>query len=870
MKCFEKAEEAKKNEEERVQVDDSVEKKDLVAGSAAVSTITLPKLRDAPPDLSSCVPFRDAKLKPIDAFYCSWMDSCFTCGSSGASDTFLFCVDCGEAFHSFCVSAPVHSMEPSSVAGWRCPNCKICEISGDVPADETRMLFCEMCDRGFSLDLVDPPLKSAPSGLWICGQCVDCKVCGNKAEKDGVSLKYWSQDPEKCFRCGGCDGFDQEYISEGKCLVCAGLLRLDDGDVVECHQCDSKVHVSCDDRAEDYMNREASASRSQKVQKSPVGPSTLNTRGCLPYPIYSHGFLLSTQGDEYLCPTCFKPCALAVEGEMKDSDRKHLSDQARQLIAEAKLGPHDNYTDDEFHQKLVEEIDWETRNLWRDEYIAIIRDAIGIYCMAKTLGDPRFVIQQVLQRMHQLPSWLGHRALRFAVLVKRKEWDTKGFANDRADVVVLTAKLAAAFIDIVCRTLGISKERDVSFSDRLAGLVNAPGVNGDFSCPLDRIMRSKNAISFDESGIVIEVKNTGKATAGDQSPRSRGTATNGRSAGSSYKIASPLCGWSAEVKSPSSLTEWNDPRECCLCHLCGDDDAGLPDDSPPNDLGGLGRLLPMADGYWVHTSCALWSSEVWEAPDDGLVHAVEKARGRGAQLKCFGCGGSGATVGCNKSNCPYNYHLPCARSCGAVFTSTQQVFCASHRSSATNIVSKESSEIMKALLVAPDKQKSSTDKDPSDSTETDLCFRIGSLVVHSLGSIEANVDGFHSEHYIMPPGFVSSRIFWSARRPRVRTVYILKIERNTEGQPEFLIIAGDDPTAKITGSSASQVYATLMERVRKVNSRHFSQGNMFSKLPVVRRTRRKTYGLNGPQVSELLFIFLSRLFLTPNGTLFPW
>jgi PHD-finger len=248
-----------------------VEKKDLVAGSAAVLTVTLPTLRDTPPDLSSCVPFREAKLKPIDAFFCSWLDSCFTCGSSGASDTFLFCVDCGEAFHSFCVSAPIHSMEPSSVAGWRCPNCKICEISGDVPVDETRMLVCEMCDRGFSLDLVDPPLKSAPSGLWICGQCVDCKVCGNKAEKEGVSLTYWSQDPEKCFRCGGCDGFDQEYTSEGKCQVCAGQLRVDDVDVVECCQCDSKVHVSCDERAEDFVNLEASASRAQKVQKSAVG-----------------------------------------------------------------------------------------------------------------------------------------------------------------------------------------------------------------------------------------------------------------------------------------------------------------------------------------------------------------------------------------------------------------------------------------------------------------------------------------------------------------------------------------------------------------------------------------------------------------------
>jgi PHD-finger len=271
LQCFEKAVQAQKLEEERVQIDETVEHKDLVAGSAAVATFALPKLRDGTPDLSSCVPFKETRWKPLDAFYGSWLDCCFTCGSCGASDTFLFCVDCGEAFHSFCVSAPIHSMDASSVSGWRCPNCKICEISGDVPNDETRMLFCEMCDRGFSLDLVDPPLVSAPIGLWICGQCVDCKVCGNTSEKDGVSVKYWSQDPELCYRCGGCDGYDEELTANMKCQVCTERLRVSDEDILSCHKCDSKVHVLCDERAQEFLTRESLVSRSQKAQKISVG-----------------------------------------------------------------------------------------------------------------------------------------------------------------------------------------------------------------------------------------------------------------------------------------------------------------------------------------------------------------------------------------------------------------------------------------------------------------------------------------------------------------------------------------------------------------------------------------------------------------------
>merc|ERR1712228_1113500 len=133
------------------------------------------------------------------------MDTCFTCGSSGAADTMLFCVDCGEAYHSFCAMAPIHSMNEAAVNGWRCPNCKLCEIAGEVTNDELKLIYCEMCDRAFSIDRLDPPLEKVPSGLWICGQCVDCTKCNNAFDKGHVSRAYWSKDPSLCRGCGGCD-----------------------------------------------------------------------------------------------------------------------------------------------------------------------------------------------------------------------------------------------------------------------------------------------------------------------------------------------------------------------------------------------------------------------------------------------------------------------------------------------------------------------------------------------------------------------------------------------------------------------------------------------------------------------------------------
>jgi hypothetical protein len=253
QKNFDSAKEALKMEEDRVQEDKSAEKKDLVFG-AKVATVTLPSLRDKPVDVESCVPYKEVKTKPTDSYFSSWMDSCYSCGSSGASDTMLFCVDCGEAFHSFCANAPIHCMALSSAAGWRCPNCKICEISGETPEDEQNMLFCEMCDRGFSLDLLDPPLRFAPPGLWVCGQCVDCHKCGNTLEAHGASLKHWSRDPHLCYRCGGCDGLVDRKARN--CPVCCTVWRDGDTDLAQCGGCEAKVHSRCDSRASASLERQ--------------------------------------------------------------------------------------------------------------------------------------------------------------------------------------------------------------------------------------------------------------------------------------------------------------------------------------------------------------------------------------------------------------------------------------------------------------------------------------------------------------------------------------------------------------------------------------------------------------------------------------
>ena len=136
------------------------------------------------------------------------------------------------------------------------------------------------------MDLLDPPLRKAPAGLWICGQCVDCKICKNTSEplKEGdgsslaqssISLKYWSSDPEKCYRCGGCDGMADLIVGDKlDCQVCKKILRPSDQDFIKCDDCKARVHTTCDRRADDFVQQQRTeemfGTRTLKAQKAKV------------------------------------------------------------------------------------------------------------------------------------------------------------------------------------------------------------------------------------------------------------------------------------------------------------------------------------------------------------------------------------------------------------------------------------------------------------------------------------------------------------------------------------------------------------------------------------------------------------------------
>ena len=113
-------------EKERLKVQEGDEKKDLLAGT--VKRVEVLPLKPSV-DVESCIIRSSIALGEGNGAAC-FLDACYVCGSSGVTDAMLFCVDCGEAFHNFCVGAPVSSMDGAAAASWRCSNCKVCELTG--------------------------------------------------------------------------------------------------------------------------------------------------------------------------------------------------------------------------------------------------------------------------------------------------------------------------------------------------------------------------------------------------------------------------------------------------------------------------------------------------------------------------------------------------------------------------------------------------------------------------------------------------------------------------------------------------------------------------------------------------------------------
>mmetsp|Transcript_12377 Transcript_12377/g.23194 ORF Transcript_12377/g.23194 Transcript_12377/m.23194 type:complete len:2389 (-) Transcript_12377:1254-8420(-) len=1273
---FDLAEKIIQAEKDRIKADETAEKKDLVAGDQ-VLTVDLSTLVP-PPDPPSCIPTTVVRMTPFDAFYCTWLECCFSCGSSGALDTMLFCVDCGEAYHSFCASAPIHSMNSAAVEGWRCPNCKVCEITGEVTTDELKLLYCEMCDRAFSIDSIDPPLTKVPSGLWICGQCVDCKKCNNSCDAGNVSRKYWSRHPSLCLPCGGCDGLNLPTLKDAKCSVCKKYSRSVEG-LAKCSKCKSFIHSHCDSNSSNNnmqnngeyccpicLQKDSKSAlktaKGNRGKKDKIEVGSVSVGSCvednLPKVSTEVGLNasvvksdISVELDKEKKGVIALPkeekCKLTIpknettdgnrtdslqstSGErdralrlaLKDAQSRGLPDgwvcvygstnrkkwrspppdsrifdSLPKALRYAKLpraarSSKDTRSLRRFKLNLDSEAEWHGKETNIDENTSLMTDAeVIVRILEARIGlemtrmfDPTGEWYTKSTHIHHIPKFVLSRAARFVRFVKRLR--SEGATNKQpktaptdSSAQLVVCKMASAFLYSICIMFKIDMKSEMTSWKKILSLLtpfdatsgtvnldayimkfstkqnsnfgklpsNIPGphvriklepfvsmvgwnidatrtvcresanheqFNGSFnsvgemkpsgsfaaakndvihskilstrdqSFPtnrgwlldknesdmnaanalitlafpsqsiqnecnqrhnvdndsfvngatsvsevgyrhsngsvhlhstveglegphlsvklaptlntsslksnseswfesnhvktnrnsttelskdgrfdnnhlpsvsnLDNIMKStgissqdmmktpdhigisskdskvqakqnnatsnvKSGSNADEGGNDVDILNShslknpfairdysesisekvddkelpsvadvpvdnnavplqtnsdtivlseaSKCHIADVAT-DRTTTLNARIESSPgpgekdsrnsclkskidlpwftylIKKVSPVRGWDNRNSSNSVEEEtWFDPRTCSLCNISGDDDAGIETGATVNsdkysNIIGSGRLLPLPSGEWVHCGCATWSSEVWETPSGGMLRGVGKARGRGGKLRCFGCGQYGATLGCHRSACNANFHFPCAKACGATFTSSHKLYCAAHTQYAKDEVVEHFSEPMKILRVGED--------DPN--VDSHLCYRSGSLIIHSLGKIDEDQDGFHSKSYITPSGFTSTRIFWSFTKPKTRTVYVMRIVQSKDNIANFIASAADAPTVHFKSHDVNTLYNDIIDKVCGVNKDFFSHGDLFSVFPMVRsKTNKHGFCLNGPQ-----------------------
>ncbi|KAA1467313.1 hypothetical protein DENSPDRAFT_792496, partial [Dentipellis sp. KUC8613] len=96
----------------------------------------------------------------------------------GEPELIISCAECGRSGHPSCMQLK-DVAETISQYPWTCVECKICEICHEK-GDDSRILFCDSCDRGWHMDCLTPPFESTPPGKWFCPICTGqpAGVCG--------------------------------------------------------------------------------------------------------------------------------------------------------------------------------------------------------------------------------------------------------------------------------------------------------------------------------------------------------------------------------------------------------------------------------------------------------------------------------------------------------------------------------------------------------------------------------------------------------------------------------------------------------------------------------------------------------------------
>ena len=128
-----------------------------------------------------------------------------------------------------------------------------------------------------------------------------------------------------------------------------------------------------------------------------------------------------------------------------------------------------------------------------------------------------------------------------------------------------------------------------------------------------------------------------------------------------------------------------------------------------------------------------------------------------------------------------------------------------------------------------------------------LPLRLGVITIHDLGRIVADRPGWHTERYIWPLGFRSTRRYASMKHMGSKTLYTCEICDGGD-VPEFRIHPEDDPETVFTGPSATSVWTAVVRNLTRIKTELLGDAER----KTVNISGPEYFGLANPTVSQLI------------------
>ncbi|XP_001947369.2 myosin-9 isoform X1 [Acyrthosiphon pisum] len=166
----------------------------------------------------------------------------------GSVEPLIHCSKCLTIYHPTCLDMTLEMVPYIKRYNWQCNECKSCAQCKEV-ADEDKMLFCDLCDRGYHIYCVG--LRRVPEGRWHCQECAMCSSCGVSDPGPGDSKWFYEfKKTEKTGSkvycrtlCAPCSRSWKKGHFCPNCMRCYPIKNVER--MTQCNSCDRYLHSEC-------------------------------------------------------------------------------------------------------------------------------------------------------------------------------------------------------------------------------------------------------------------------------------------------------------------------------------------------------------------------------------------------------------------------------------------------------------------------------------------------------------------------------------------------------------------------------------------------------------------------------------------------